>query len=145
MLDILLIIAALIVAVLALGGIINFNQYAGRQFGHRFFAWPRLVLGGIAAACVLAGFGGAFGAAMNLAAAAAGAVTILGLAAYNIRRTNLALGLIGSTMETALYVAAGVFGIIVALPALLVAVAATFARVEPSMRQNHVHYDNHSC
>jgi len=35
MLDILLIIAALAVAILSLGGIINFNQHVDRRFGYR--------------------------------------------------------------------------------------------------------------
>lgn len=145
MLDILLIIAAFVVAVLCLGGIVNFNQYVGRQFGYRFFAWKRLVLGGIAVAAILGGIGGALGPTLGPVALAVGVATILALAAFNIYRTNLALGLIGSSMETALYVAAGVFGIVVALPALLIAVAAAFGRVEPTMRQNHIYYDNHSA
>lgn len=145
MLNTVLIIAAIIVTVLVLGGIVNFNQYVGRQFGYRFFAWKRLVPGGIAVAAILGGIGGALGATLGLVAIAGGLATILALAAFNIHRTNLALGLIGSSMETALYVAAGVFGIVVALPALLIAVAAAFGRVEPTMRQNHIHYDNHSA
>lgn len=145
MLDILLIIAALIVAVLGLGGIINFNQYVGRQFGHRFFAGKRLVLGGIAVAAIVGGAGGVLGASLGLVGIVGGVTTILALGLFNIHRTNLALGLIGSAMETALYLAAGLFGIVVALPALLIAVAAAFGRVEPTMRQNHIYYDNHSA
>lgn len=144
MLDTVLIIAAVVVAVLALGGVINFNQYVGRQFGHQFFAWKRLALGGLSVAAIVGGAGGFLGTAAGVACVAGGVATIVALATYNIHRTNLVLGIIGSSMEIALYVAAGLFGIVVALPALLVAAAVAFGRAEPTMRQNHIYHDHPS-
>lgn len=144
MLDILLIVAAVIVALLALGGMIAFNQHIGREFGHRFFAWRRLLLGGVAVAAIAGGVSGFLGSEFSLAAIAAGAVIVLGLSAYNIRRTNLAMGLIGSSMEIGLYATVGFFGIALALPALMIAVATAFGRAEPSLRQNHLYHDHPS-
>ncbi|MBS7545505.1 hypothetical protein [Ancylobacter oerskovii] len=143
MLDILLIIAALVVAVLCLGGLVNFNQYVGRRFGYRFFTWKRLGLGGIAMAAIYVGVGGALGTSLGPIAITGGVAIILALAWFNIHRTNLALGLLGSLIETALYVVAALLGIVVALPALLIVVAAAFGGVEPTKHHKRIYYDNY--
>ncbi|MFA1791658.1 hypothetical protein [Xanthomonas campestris] len=140
-------IAVAVAAIAGLGGLVHFNALASTRYGFRFFALKRIVAGAIAVAAIVLGVSGwnvegGHYHAIAAASSAAGGAVLAGLAIYNVRRTSVAMGLTGSAFELGVYVAAGLFGLVVAIPALLVAVAAAFGRAEPSLRQTHLYHDH---
>jgi hypothetical protein len=136
-------IAALVAAVLVLGGVVNFNRYTARRFGHRFFGWGPLLVGAAAVWAVIGGvkWAQAGSSTEGLALAMGGLAVIALLVVLNVRRTNLVVGLGGSAVQVAAFVVVGLLGAVVAVPALFVAIAAAFGGAEPTMRQTYLHQD----
>lgn len=138
------IITGVVVAVLLLGALYNFNQFTTRQFGHRFFGWPPLLAGAAAGWMIFGGIALARDATANgLVLAAAGVAIALALIAFNVRRTNLVVGVGGSAVQMAVYAAVGLLGAALAVPALFLAVAAACGRAEPTIRHGHIYHETH--
>lgn len=139
-------VLAAVLGFLALGAILNFNQYCGKQYGHRFFTLRRVVLGCLASASAFGGWmllraeSGDY-STVGLLLMAAGIACLAGMVAYNIIRTNPLIGVAGSAMEIAVFTAGGLFGIAAALPAALLLVASLFSPPAPKVYPGHPEYD----
>lgn len=133
---------AILALLLLLAGIRHFDRYTARRFGgHRFFAPLPLIGGALAVWSVAGGLRWTLtadvgGGGVLLAVVGIAALTVMAI--LNVRRTSVAFGLTGSAAQFAAFAVVGYMGIVIALPALMLAVAAAFGNVEPRMRQTHL-------
>lgn len=147
MLNAIIISASVVAAVLAVGFILNFRRSVQQKHGHLFFAMPRLIVGSLAGAAIVVGamgFNEGSGLIRTVApyAVLAGIGIMTLLVGFNIHRTGLVVGSVGSVLEVALFLASGFIGLAALIPVSMIAAANVFGRAEPRMYPGHPHYDH---